>query len=1147
MSLYSRYFLVPIALSLIPISGRSEGKTISAPIKFESREAYDSEAQARIANFQLPEGVKATLFADSSQTQNPSAICFDPQGRLLVAEIHRWRAGVQDIRDEPRLLLDDLACQTTADRLAMYEKDQAMRPLSFYTEFTDRIMRLEDRDHDGRADHSTLFADGFDSVLDGPGIGLITDEAGAVYYTNIPHLWKLLDKDGKGVANERISLQDGFGVRISISGHDMHGLVWGPDGKLYWSIGDRGYSFITKEGRSYHHPTSGAVFRCDPDGSNLEEIYTGLRNPQELAFDAWGNLFTCDNNADAWDSGRLVYILEGGDSGWRHGHQVMLNFRDTLQLRTPDYTHPGHKTIPLNAWMAEGLWETEHPGRPDFALPPVAELSWGPSGLVYNYGVTTMPQRYTDHFWVCNFGGAKGDLQTFSVQEKGAGFTVKDQETFMVGMGNTDAEFGPDGKLYVSCFNNNGWVKQDIGNIYTLEGTPSTEGAALLRATQSLLVQSFSKYDLGKLDELLGHADMRVRQRAQFELARRQASEIFTDAVQQTENRFKRLHGLWGLGQLAREKPDLLQTHIDSLSDPDIEVRVQAAKILGDSREASAGEALVPALDDSSPRVRAFAAIGVGKCGNHMALSKLFEQLAANDDQDLFLRHACVQGMWYLHDSERMMKEGRINPAPAVRLGVLLTLRKLLDPRVKYFLTDEVSRIRNEAIRAIHDLDFLTALPDLAEELLSPRNESEESRQASNPQELMLQMRLINANFRVGTPKCAQNLLTFAAQENRSLLLREQALRTLLEWKAPGPVDAVTGDYRPLPPESRADIKPQLTAGLSPIFQSSEKSLVGLAARVAMAYGIPAPAPILSTLLLDSAAPVDARIAALESLSTDSPSELDSHWPTLLQEKNPELRAAAITALARHDVAQGSTAAIEMAKSKDLRLRQRAYHLLATLNTPETTSFLSNRLAKISAEPLDSRLDLIESAAARGGDALAKQIVEYEKSLDPNDPVAPFQVTLKGGDPASGKRIFTSHAVGQCTKCHKIDGDGGTAGPDLSSVGAQRDRDFLLRALITPSAEIAEGYGITLVTFKDGTSIGGVLTKETPTEIVLKIADPATTDLHREQAIPLKEIQKREPAVSAMPPMGVLLKKTEIRDLIAYLATLRKGGAKKVQ
>lgn len=1121
------------------------GKTLAAPAAFLSREAYDAEAKVRIQNFKLPEGITAALFADSSQTQNPSAICFDKAGRLHVAEIHRWRAGVQDIRNEQQILLDDIDNETNADRLAMYERDVVTRPLSFYTEFTDRIVRIEDADGNGRADKTGVFATGFNDILDGPGIGLIAGEDGSIYYSNIPHLWKLTDKDGDGTADERISLQDGFGVRMSISGHDMHGLVRGPDGKLYWSIGDRGYSFTTKEGRHYHRPFSGGVFRCDPDGSNLEEYYTGLRNPQELAFDAYGNLFTCDNNADAWDNGRLVYLIEGGDSGWHHGHQVLMNFRNQLKLRTPNYTHPGHKEIPLNPWTGEALWEPQHEGRPAHALPPIDKVSWGPSGVVYNYGATTMPERYDGHFWVCNFGGANGDLEAFSVKEAGAGFAVAHKEVFMVGLGNTDVEFGPDGKMYLSCFNNSGWYKQDLGNVYTL-WSPETAKAKgeLLADTARLLTTPLSDLDLPALDGALGHADLRVRQRAQFELARRDAKEILTAASVQTENRFKRLHGIWGLGQLSRKDESLLASVIPLLGDSDAEVRAQAAEVLSDSRKTVAGEALVNALTDSSDRVKSFAAIGVGKCGIVTALPKLLELLATNDNRDVFLRHACIEGMWYLNEREKILKEVK-NESAAVRLGVLLTLRKLEDPRVKYFLRDADEGVRLEAIRAIHDLDLLTALPDLARSIESYANAAEGTRLPADHRDMLIQTRLINANFRAGASENAALLLAYAAQPKLPALLREQAVLALLEWRSPNPVDAVTGRHRPLDAKSRADITAAVKDGLPKVFASAEGALVGLATRLALDYQVPAPADLLKMQILDDSAASESRISSLEGLFRQDPAALAPLWDSLLKISDAPVRATAVRLLAQVDAARGTAAAIEMAGSGELRLRQAGYRILGESPAPEATSYLRGRLEALAGEEPGALLDLLESAAMKEDPAIRERLAAYEKSHDPADPLAAFAAAREGGDPGKGREIFLTHAAGQCSKCHKIDGDGGIAGPELTGIGSKHDARYFLEALISPSAVVAPGYGITLVSLKNGESLGGILMSENDGEIVLKMPDPADPAKQVDRRIPMSDVANRQPPVSAMPPMGYLLKKSEIRDLIAFLQSLKSGDAKK--
>ena len=295
------------AAAAVPPSQHGDGSPKPAPV------AAATDAECKIKPVA---GLAKATIATYPLLDDPVAFCIDEQGAFYFAESDRQDLGVEDNRHSSYWLLDDIACETVADRLKMYEKWASKREggMAYYSKYADRVSRLADNDGDGRPESRTIFAGPFNDPLDGTGAGLLALD-GELFYTNIPHLWRLIDRDGDGVAEVVAKDSSGYGVRVALRGHDMHGLVLGYDGKIYWSIGDRGYSVRTADGAHMHDPRSGAVFRMNPDGSELELYYTGLRNPQELAFDNYGNLFTGDNNSDGGDKARFVYCMEGGETG----------------------------------------------------------------------------------------------------------------------------------------------------------------------------------------------------------------------------------------------------------------------------------------------------------------------------------------------------------------------------------------------------------------------------------------------------------------------------------------------------------------------------------------------------------------------------------------------------------------------------------------------------------------------------------------------------------------------------------------------------------------------------------------------------------------------------------------------------------------
>ena len=272
-------------------------------------------------------------------------------------------------------------------------------------QWKEKIWRFEDPNDDGHFDKKSLFFEGLNTEVTGLAGGILFRD-NAAYVTCIPDMLKITDTDGDGRGDKTEVLATGFGIHIGYGGHDMHGPTMGYDGRIYWTIGDKGFSVRSREGAVFHYPYHGGMFRCEPDGSNFEVFAHGLRNPQELAFDEYGNWFIVDNDGDFGDRERFHYLLEGTDTGWRATWQYRSNRKFA--------EHGGY-----NPWMADGLWKPHFDGQPAYITPAISNYSDGPCGFAYNPG-TALNEKYQRHFFVTEFPGK--NVRAFRTEPDGAGF-----------------------------------------------------------------------------------------------------------------------------------------------------------------------------------------------------------------------------------------------------------------------------------------------------------------------------------------------------------------------------------------------------------------------------------------------------------------------------------------------------------------------------------------------------------------------------------------------------------------------------------------------------------------------------------------------------------------------------------------------------
>ena len=1094
------------------------------------REKYDAEGAGRIAGMSVMDGVEVELFADSSQIQNPTSLFFDSKDRMLVCEINRWRKGVDDIRHRRFMLFEDIAIQTNEDRLKMYKKYEDKYPLSYYSKESSIIKAVEDTDGDGRADKSYVYAEGFTDPLDGPGIGVI-ERDNIVYYANIPHLWKLEDTDGDGVSDKRESLQDGFGTRMSFSGHDMHGLVWGPDGKLYWSMGDRGFSVKTKEGKTFHGPNEGGVFRCDPDGSNVEQFYWRLRNPQELAFDDFGNLFTADNDGDLSDTERISYIVEGGDSGWHAGHQVLMHFQSDYALRP--FKHTG--TRMLNIWEHTMMSKPRHPDQPGYLLPGIKRLGGGPSGFTFNPS-DSMGEKYDNKFFVNIYQGLPiySRVEMFNIHPDGAGFIGTKSEKLIGGLQGVDVEFGNDGGLYVSEYNYGGWTNQNVGNVYRLS-IPGEIDKPSVKEDHKTLKSDFSKKSVKELAELLGRNHQKVRYRAQFELAKRSkdGSGAFMEAAARGPNLFTRVHGVWGLGMMARQYPkaNILKTSVAPLAnDKEDQVRIQVMRVLGDQKY-NEGDVLLKGLKDKHPQAAMYAGIGIGRVGYEPAVPELIRVIRENDGEDLFLQHGMIMGLKGIKP-EAWLKYAKDDSA-TVRMAIAVTLRHLKDSRIKQFLKDKEPRIVNEAVFAVNDLQMHDATADLAAML--PALPA-----ATNKVGSLIHARVINANYYLGTKDAAERIMKYATREDLAERERREALATIEGWSEPHILDPHTGLPRP-EPEDRDDIKEVVQKHIVTVISKSTGYTMAHATQLATKFGVDLSRNTLLKQLADSEAIDEIRIAALNSLLDSGIEDPIGLLHRVLKFNSHAVRLEALNHLLKRDETKGLDAAINMALRGDVPDQQAALAILSAYGENEDVwEFFRKMLSKLAKGQIaaDIQLDLLNAGLDSEQADLRNMAESHVATLANESKAGVFALALQGGNVERGQKLFETHGGAQCLRCHIVHRKGAQVGPNLSRIAERVDRAYLLESIVDPGANIAEGFGMISLTLKDGTILGGIIGTEDDTTLELRDLEGNVTE------VAVKEIKERSQPVTGMPPMTAILKPAEVRDIVAYLATLKRAGRK---
>ena len=811
----SKNLITALALFSLPLVALAAAET---PPKTPTTKNQPTVPGKKSANLKVPDGFVSLIFADEALVNNPLSITIDRENRVYVAEANRFHRGVVDSRKYNDWFLDEIACNSLADRQKMYDKYIANKTFSatYFTDFSDQITALVDSNNDGVADKNSVYADGFNASLDGNGSSVLMGIDGEMYYANIPHIWKLYDKNSDGISDSREQLVSGFGFRNGVNGHDLHGLQWGVDGRIYFSNGDRGYGITTKEGKTLFSSERGAVFRCEPDGTNLEEFCIGNRNPQDLGFDQYGNLFTVDNNRGSGDQSRVCYLVEQGDYGWNSGHENKRTFFNAVKLNL----RAG--PTPIDQWTTLGEWRTAFPEQPAYSIPSMEYIGGGSVGITFNPGDSMGPD-YKNHFFYCAYSQG---INTFRFIPQGGGLKIDNLTTFGKGGLFTDTEFTTDGRLIIADYvtTPNAPEGSKKGLIYAVENKQYASTSSVKDAATKLS-KGFASASVDDLYQNLFHEDMRVRLFSQFTLARKGADGLAKckAAAEQQTHELARLHGIWGLGQIARQTGNNagLKHLVPLLKDNNWQVRAQTAKVLGESKDEQFLAALLPTLTDTHDRVRFFTLTALGKIAGKSASQisgTLLSQIKNINDGDVFLRHAAIAGLVYLGQqtpsTADLLAQQSANDSAAVRRVAMLVLTRLGDPRVALFLNDKDQSITQETILAVDRMNNFAVVQQTYGTLARCVD-------GTPPMGAPFQERLLQWCFRVGDEKAARLVTQYILNASAPEDLRRVALQDLKRWQITPPVDPVIGQIRPMN-AARFDVIPILKETLTTLMKPAK-------------------------------------------------------------------------------------------------------------------------------------------------------------------------------------------------------------------------------------------------------------------------------------------------------------------------------------
>jgi putative membrane-bound dehydrogenase-like protein len=1087
------------------------------------------EGDKRFPPLKVPEGFRAALFASDPLIEYPSVIALGPRaGSIFIPHDYMTGLGTEIVkRDEIRL--------------------------------------VEDTDGDGRADKTTIYAGGFNSIQ-----GLAT-HAGTVYAMHAPFLTSLRDTDGDGKADERKDLLAGLGwvpEKAPDRLHGANGVTVGHDGWLYLALGDRGCDVQRPEGdRLVHH--GGAILRCRPDGRDLHVFSTGLRNIYDVALDEELNVFVRDNENDG---GTYMIRVCHSFFGAHHGY-------------------PYH----YEEYKAE-------------SMSPLADLGRGSSAGGVCYLESAFPPEYRGNLLFCEWGRS---LVRYARERRGSSFAPMKEIDFASGGDGDSYGFKPtdlvvdrDGSILVSDWCDDQRPKRGRGRVYRISSaTPSPAEPSLDAAGYHARLEAQRRADPATIKATYKSLSSLGRLHAVWLL---DPETLYSLAAEDPDPRV-RAQAVRALAD--RTDPVLVQHRLDAPpadaetagriaalgrgQDPRVLLEVIVA--LGRLRWSGAPDWLRENIRNPDPALAHAAQQTLRRCGTWAAVVKLLDTplreialRAAAEQAHPEVVDALIPRIGPTREAADALTRVHRKPGPWVYWGFRPGPRPANTEA--WERTEAIERTLDGLLGAANDPDCAWILRRMQRENVPARTPTLVARlkAARDPglvaaivdsltdepalEELVLDRARDVASrlTALGKLKGEGRLFRLAERLEESPVL-SKALRGLGTHPPARPfllrhIDS-SSDVRLAALESLAELGSR--EAIEPLLKLAPSARTLAALRRLQE---PRAVPLALASLKDRETVVSA-LGVLTELGT--PSNAEAIEALARGERSSEILQAAVGALSawkdgdaiarihgtsgvllqwtvggRPALATGPDSSVSFQEqvveaSSDLFLAQPSkVQFLASSNGMLRVS-LNGRPAyqradgpyRSDSDRFDADLEAgltrvkIEVSARRPAQFHARFRLRSAKA----DHERLMQAALTGGNADRGREVFQNPQKPGCVKCHRIGPEGARIGPDLTGVGRRFSRVHLIESILEPSRTILPAFQNWAVKLKDGRILSGVKVLETEAELSLGDTDGKT------HVFPKSSVEQQKELALSLMPEGLErgLTDREFVDLVAYLSSLR--------